>query len=172
MVEHVHLDRPRLDECSIAYVARHVRLSLERMLDQMQLEFGRRVERSSADLALVDVPLVENVRRDVQLNLVLRRERLLALDALVGAAMFLDVQRQHYLVVELHAAGSALQFRDGRRVLLMIARFADVEASVARPSDQVLFGVERLQADTAGEHFRRLQLEMMSTVQLQLEHRR
>ena len=153
MLDHVRLDRRRLRECTVTYVTSQFRLALERMLDEMRLELRRRVERAAADLALVHVSLVQNVRGDVQLDFIFGGKRFLTLDALVGAPMVQSVDGQEDLIVKLHTTGGALEF-GWYAVLTVVARLADVVAPLrADPRDKVFFRVEGLEADAAGEQF-------------------
>lgn len=58
------------------------RADLKRVFDEVRLQLGGGVEDGRADFALVHVSLLHHVTRHVHLDLVLRAEGLLALDAL------------------------------------------------------------------------------------------
>ena len=80
VLQHVHLHGRRMREEHVTHVAADLAaLALERVIYQMALQFGRRVEDGVADLALVDVSLLHHVGSHVHLYLVFRRKGLLAL---------------------------------------------------------------------------------------------
>ena len=186
MLQGVKLNLGRWAEHLAADTAPDFTFVLVHVLYEVALQLRRRLEHQRTQLALMGGAFLKHVVGDMQLNLVFRAERLLALDALVrlrrveqwsgfGGCCSRGWAVGGHVGVQLSLGGKLLAaLRAGvQRGLPVVARLAYVVGPAAgvELGDEVLLGVEGFEADTAsveaGSH-----LVVVLAMHLQLHHRR